>query len=58
MTRMLPLILAAALSAAPALAGGIGFGLPNLTYPDGTTPVTKGCADPAAMTLVVCEPAR
>ena len=47
MTRILPLVLAATLTASPLLAGGISFGLPQLTFPEAAAPITQSTSGPA-----------
>lgn len=46
MTRFLPLLIAATLTATPGLAAGFLFDLPHLTFPQAPAPVTQSTAGP------------
>ena len=55
MTRLLSAAALAVLIAQPALAGGLGFDLPNLPFPKGSVTVsTADCGGPVSRT--VCTP--
>lgn len=55
MKAIAPFALVAALTAAPAFAGGFDFSLPHLTFPPKAVTVsTSGCATATATAASVC----